>query len=368
MTKRLLEAAGLLVLGASILAAAPTPAHPDRALYLDAKQARAGLGASAQKLAQPSEWERVILAYRKLVARYPDSSYADDSLLAVGDLYKQMAPRFQSPRYSADAVAAYQTLVSEYPSSPLGESALSSILDIARASGDRRRVAEATRTYLEAFPEGRRAAEVRSLARGSSAVPASSLPSPPPPGLAQVFNLRSWSGDDATRVVIYLERVVPIRQDRISNPDRLYVDLVGARLHPNLRERSFPVGDGHLEQIRIAQNRDDVVRVVLDFKSVKDANVLFLPDPVRLVIDVRGEIGPPVAQNDSRPALEAPRRAPERTPETRSVDLPRPGCSPSSSHRPRMRPLSSRPSWPSRDRRGRHWFRAPSHRPPRRRK
>jgi N-acetylmuramoyl-L-alanine amidase len=269
--------------------------HPDRALYMDARQTRTALGASPQLLARKSEWEKVILAYRKLVARYPQSGYADDALLAVGDLYRQMATRFQTPRYDDDAIAAYRSLVAEYPSSRLGEPALYAVFEIARASGDRRRITEAARAYLDAFPAGRRAADVKTLARTTAAVPASSLPTPPPPGLAQVFNLRSWSGADATRVVIYLERAVSIRQDRISNPDRLYVDLLGTRLHPNLRERSFPVGDGLLEQIRLAQNRDDVVRVVLDFKSVRDANVVFLTDPVRLVIDVRGAIRNPSA-------------------------------------------------------------------------
>jgi len=30
---------------------------------------------------------------------------------------------------------------------------------------------------------------------------------------------------------------------------------MGARLHPNLEKRVFPVGDGLLEKVRIAKNR-----------------------------------------------------------------------------------------------------------------
>ena len=74
-----------------------------------------------------------------------------------------------------------------------------------------------------------------------------------------------------------------------TNPDRLWIDLVGTRLHPNLARRVFPVGDGLLEQVRIAQNRDDVVRVVLDFKDVWEHQVFYLDNPTRLVIDVRGQ-------------------------------------------------------------------------------
>ncbi len=116
------------------------------------------------------------------------------------------------------------------------------------------------------------------------------MPSPPPPGLAQVFDLRFWSGDDSTRVVLDLEKKVEIKYDRVGNPDRLFVDLSRTRLHPNLTSRTFPVGDGLLAQVRIGQNKDDVVRVVLDFKEVYEYSVFYLQEGERprLVIDVRG--------------------------------------------------------------------------------
>ena len=161
--------------------------------------------------------------------------------------------------------------------------------------------------------------------------PASPLPKSPPPGLARVFDLRAWSGDASTRVVVDLERKVRIQYDRAFAPDRLWVDLVGTRLHPNLAERAFPVGDGLLAQVRIGQNRDDVVRVVLDFKDAAEHQVFFLENPARLVIDVRGHRRPrtqiaggptaPVAspEHEPDPADESP--APEvlRAP-TRPID------------------------------------------------
>jgi N-acetylmuramoyl-L-alanine amidase len=201
-----------------------------------------------------------------------------------------MAQRFRAPRYREDALAAYRTLVAEYPSSSLGDDALWSAVEVARQTGERRRLAEAARAYLETYPEGSRASRVKTLLRERE--PSSPLPKAPPPGLARVFDLRSWSGDASTRVVVDVERKVRIQYDRAFAPDRLWVDLVGTRLHPNLAGRAFPVGDGLLEQVRIAQNRDDVVRVVLDFKDVGEHQVFFLEDPARLVIDVRGRARP----------------------------------------------------------------------------
>jgi len=231
-----------------------------------------------------------VLRYRKVVARYPRSGYSDNALVACGTLYREMAERFRAPRYRDDALAAYRTLVAEYPSSSLGDDALWAAVEVTRQARDRRKLADAARAYLETYPEGSRAGKAKRLLRERE--PASPLPKLPPPGLARVFDLRAWSGEASTRVVVDLERTVRIQSDRAYAPDRLWVDLVGTRLHPNLARRAFPVGDGLLEQVRIAQNRDDVVRVVLDFGEVSGHQVFFLDDPARLVIDVRGRPRP----------------------------------------------------------------------------
>ncbi len=311
---------------------ATTPSsHPDRALYQEAQAAAAALKASPRRSAQRAEWEKVVLRYRKIVARYPQSAYCDNALLAVGDLYREMAKRFAAPRYEEDAAGAYRSLVREYPSSGLGEQALYAVVEMAEASRDRKRETEAVRAYLDAFPDSKRAGDLKRALRRTSPAQAAALPSPPPPGLARVFNLRLWSGESSTRVVIDVEREVPTKSDRISNPDRLWVDLQGTRLHPNLKDRTFPVGDGLLEQVRVGQNKDDVVRVVLDFKDVKDHQVFYLQDPPRLVIDVRGAVKPgalvasadrPAEQSTPSPLAASPSPAPPAAADERPDRLP----------------------------------------------
>ena len=228
----------------------------------------------------------MILGYRKVVAKYPRSGYSDNALLACGNLYREMAVRFRSPRYREDALSAYRTLVAEYPSSSLGDDALWAAVEMARDAKDHRqaggRLAGLPR-HVPGGPAGLPGQEAHAGARAGRP-----LPSPPPPGLARVYDLRSWSGDSSTRVVIDVERIVRLQSDRAANPDRLWIDLLGTRLHPNLARRVFPVGDGLLEQVRIAKNRDDVVRVVLDFKDVGEHQVFYLENPTRLVIDVQG--------------------------------------------------------------------------------
>jgi N-acetylmuramoyl-L-alanine amidase len=269
----------------------PDP-RPDAVLYQEAQQALASLKASSARTARKPEWEKVVMRFRRVVARYPQSGYCDNALLAIGDLYREMGRRFNAG-YAGDAVQAYRRLIAEYPSSSLGEKALFNVVEIARAGGDRKEIAAAAREYLDAFPDSPRAAEVKALVKKGGRAQEAALPTPPPRGLAQVFNLRFWSGASSTRVVLDVEKAVHYKYDRISNPDRLWVDLEGTRLHPNLLGKMFPVGDGLLEKIRIGQNKDTTVRVVLDFKDVKDHTIFYLENPTRLVVDVRGTAAPP---------------------------------------------------------------------------
>ena len=223
-----------------------------------------------------------MLAYRRVVARYPRSPYCDNALLAAGDLYRDMATRFATPRYYEDAVKAYRMVVSEYPSSSLGEQALFAAFEIARETGGEQQIKDAGQSYLETYPNAKRSGRVRDLMKKGA------VPRLPQPDLAQIFNLRFWTGESSTRVVLDLEREVKTKYDRIGNPERLWIDLLGTRLHPNLSDRTFPVGDGLLERVRIGPNREGVVRVVLDFKDVKDHTLFYLHNPARLVVDVKG--------------------------------------------------------------------------------
>ena len=298
----------------------------DRALYDKAKQARSRLEGSSTKQRSRQEWDRVIAKYRTVWYSYPRSPYCDDSLLAMGELARQVARRFKLPAYDRKAIYYYKTIVSEYPSSSHGDEALYAAFEIERATRQRKRTEQAGRLYLDAYPRGSHASQVKSrLAQLRTAA----IPSPPPSGQALIFNLRSWSGTSSTRVVVDIERKVDFKYDRLSNPERLWIDLIGTRLHPNLANREYPVGDGLLDRVRVGPNRPGVTRIVLDYKNVKSHSIFYLPDPARLVIDVQGEKKPRtlVARNHASapvPARARPPTAPSATP----TPAPTPGWIP----------------------------------------
>jgi hypothetical protein len=116
-------------------------------------------------------------------------------------------------------------------------------------------------------------------------VGASALPS----NLSPVSFIRTSNGDMHTRVVIDVGSEVKYRSARISEPDRIYFDIEGAKLTSAMVHKPTDVGDGVLlKGVRVAQNRDGISRVVLDVNQVKDYSVSLLPDPYRLVVDLYG--------------------------------------------------------------------------------
>jgi len=268
---------------------APPPAKPDRSLYLVAEKLAKNLKASARLQRRQYEWDKVVNAYRLVVHKYPRSPYCDDALLKAGDHQRQIAARFKNSRYLDAALESYGLVVSEYPGSSLGEAALFNTYEILTQVARTREARQTAEKYLAAYPKGPHAADLNSALAPPKSAPAQTAAASKQGDTVQVFGIRFWSGETSTRVVVDLDRKVDIRQDRLKSPARLFVDLIGTRLHPNLVGKTFPVGNAFLKQIRVGVNRADVVRVVIDFEEATDHNMFFLENPARLVIDIKGD-------------------------------------------------------------------------------
>jgi len=139
--------------------------------------------------------------------------------------------------------------------------------------------------------------------------------------LPLVTGVRHWSTSVYTRVAIDLDREVRYEASRVPNPDRIFFDLHGARLSPELSGKAVTVTDGgYLKRIRAAQSSGDVVRVVLDVSDVSEYSAFFLPNPARLIIDIHGKAHGPALHpspaveiaSSSPPALGSPGQASQR--------------------------------------------------------
>ena len=120
-----------------------------------------------------------------------------------------------------------------------------------------------------------------------------------------VKGIRTWPAPDHTRIVLDLARPVEYALFVLRDPDRVVVDLRGARLAK--RVPAARSGDRLLSRIRAAQRKrtgagDDDLRVVLDMKRrVRPKSFLLRPNAKyghRLVIDVH-----PVVDEAKRAAV-----------------------------------------------------------------
>ena len=107
--------------------------------------------------------------------------------------------------------------------------------------------------------------------------------------MPNVTAIQTSSNESDARVVVTLDDAVQYDSARIASPDRIYFDLYNTQLNPSVSQKTMPTEDGLLKSVRAAQNRDDVVRLVLDANGAKAYSAQLLSDPYRLVIDVHGQ-------------------------------------------------------------------------------
>ncbi len=105
---------------------------------------------------------------------------------------------------------------------------------------------------------------------------------------AIIKDIRFWSSPGQTRVVIDLSRPVEYRANRLSQPDRLYFDILNASIPLEIK-KNLSVTDGILKSIRAGQFNPETVRVVLDLERMEGYNVFLFDDPARLIIDVNAK-------------------------------------------------------------------------------
>ena len=90
--------------------------------------------------------------------------------------------------------------------------------------------------------------------------------------------------NDLVRVIIELDREVSYHEERIANPDRVFIDLRGVKPAKGLK-RSMKFEDGVVRQVRVGQPNDEVTRVVLEIDGTANHSVFALYNPYRLVVD-----------------------------------------------------------------------------------
>src|SRR5476651_2124207 len=96
-----------------------------------------------------------------------------------------------------------------------------------------------------------------------------SVIAPLPAAAAQILAVRVWPADDYTRVTLENDASLKATHFIVKNPERLVVDIEGLELNPTLKSLVAKIqsNDPYIRQVRVGQNRPNVVRLVFDLKE-----------------------------------------------------------------------------------------------------
>ena len=116
-----------------------------------------------------------------------------------------------------------------------------------------------------------------------------------------VENVRFMASKAHTRVFIELESNAHYVSERLNGPDRVYFDISNSKLSRRFQNHAVSAGDKLLKRVRAAQNRPDVVRIVLYVAEKTQYQVSELQNPFSIVIDLHDASSSLMAASESVP-------------------------------------------------------------------
>jgi N-acetylmuramoyl-L-alanine amidase len=156
-----------------------------------------------------------------------------------------------------------------------------------------------------------------------------------PARAAQILAVRVWPAEDYTRVTLENDSDLKASHFIVKDPERLVVDIEGIELNPTLKQLVAKIqsNDPYIKQVRVGQNRPNVVRLVFDLKEEVNPQVFTLapvgeykhrlifdlypvnpPDPIAALIQ-KGEWGRDKPSDPVPPLADARPEAKSMTPE-----------------------------------------------------
>lgn len=237
-------------------------------------------------------WLICIDQYEAAAGADPTGPHAAGGLYMSGRLYGELYKRSYRKSDRSEAVDRYRRVIKRYPESPYAEKAaleLGSDVGKAPAAVATGPPAPAPDTGGESS-SGKGDETATAPAESLSAAAATGAPA----GTVSVTGLRFWSNPSYTRVVIdadgeadFTHRLLK-KDPSIQKPQRLFVDLDRSILSKDL-ERTIPINDDLLSDVRAGQYTPESVRVVIDIQSFETYKIFSLRNPFRVVIDVWGK-------------------------------------------------------------------------------
>jgi len=327
----------------AILLSLASPSYADkkseaRAQFERAVRMRTGLEERPERERTLALYKQTIAAYQKVYLITPQAEEVTPALIAEAELYQQMARQFDE-KYFQSAIDTYNFLLKQYPESRYRSAAIFAVAQIQKDDLGQAEAAEvAFKDFLKRFPKSDKAPAARQALKEISDSREEAKTQAPEVkgqlvearesahGTPHLTDVHTWNTENFARIIVTLEDTVKFDSAHIASPDRIYFDLHKANLTPGQAKKTIDVKNGLLKSVRLGQNRDGVVRVVLDVDGARDYKAYLVSNPYRLVIEVRNSANVTTAKNTgSAPAATVPVSAAPREDavDPKATDQPR---------------------------------------------
>ena len=242
-------------------------------------------------------WLKGTRNFRRIYLSSPKSKFAAPCLFMLGRLYRDMYEDFNKPLDIDESISYYKDIVRLFPQNKLADDAYFELGNIFLSKNDPKKSSEFLIEIVTNYSSGDMHSKAEELLKILSkdhdiALPKIMVSASGENSLSYVLPVKYWSSDHYTRVVIMASGPVNYKEilleQTANTPRRLYIDFKQSYIEPQYRI-PVPIKDGLLERIRTGQFSPDTVRVVLDIESIGSYKIFSLPDPFRVVIDVRGK-------------------------------------------------------------------------------
>jgi len=277
--------------------------YDEAKFYYNQLQTNSTLAASREN------WLKGTRNFRRIYLSSPKSDPAAACLFMLGRVYGDMFDRFQETSDLDESISYFHDTARLFPQHRLADDAYFALAQLyLDKQNNPQKAAESLTAIVNDYPAGDMRPMAEDLLKILSKehnipLPKVMVSSSGENNLSYVLPVKYWSSDNYTRVVIMASSPVNYKEvlleETENQPRRLYIDFNKSYIEPQYRS-PVPIEDGLLRQIRTGQFSPDTVRVVLDMQSIGDYKIFSLPDPFRVVIDVRGETGQAV-EHSSQP-------------------------------------------------------------------
>ena len=244
------------------------------------------------------EWLKGAGNFRRIYLSSPKSDFAPGCLFMLGRMYGDMHDRFQNSTDLEDSISYFKDITKLFRQDRLADD---SYFALSRISLEKQNNPQLAADFLaeivSSYPSGDMYSKAEELLKGLSQknevqFPKRMASSSGDSNLSHVLPIKYWSSDSYTRVVIVSSNPVSYKEvllkETDNTPRRLYIDFKKSYIEPQYRS-PVPIEEGLLRKIHTRQFSPDTVRVVLEIESIDNYKIFNLPDPFRVVIDIRGK-------------------------------------------------------------------------------